>query len=592
MRLAAIDLGTNSFHLVIADTRADGSFHVVESEKEMVRLGETGKDMKSLTVQAMDRGIVALRRFRAIIASRKAHIVKAVATAAVREAENRELFIRRARIEAGIEIEVVSGHEEGRLIYLGALQALPFYNQRVLVLDIGGGSAEYVVGEKGEVRAVNSLKLGAIRLSHQFNLLADPSPADILACRKHIVGELGLCARALRAMGFKACIGTSGTIQAIATIIALGRGIRSNGQPIRMNNFKFTATEVQVVVERLLSAPRIEARLRIAGLDQKRADIILGGALVLQESMRLLGIREMTVSNYALREGVLYDQINTHLKTSAKDVTQLHDIRERSVRQLGDRTNYDRAHADQVTRLSLDLFDQTSRLHHLPIEARNFLYYGALLHDIGYYISHAEHHKHSYYIISNAELLGFTNEEIEIVANIARYHRKSHPKLKHPGFQKLSSDEHREMVRMLSGFLRIADGLDRGHLSLVHRIQATNERGNLVIALKPKSDALRTLELEIWGADRKKQLFEEVFGRQVIFKDLSPRRLAHPNTNGAISSNGKIGLNGVAKTAKALPKANLRKLQIAKPIAKRSAKKVVSKPSAAKVAVRGVRVKR
>src|SRR5437879_2121215 len=162
MRLAAIDLGTNSFHLVIAETQPTGSFRVVSSEKEMVRLGESGADMKMLTEEAMERGITCLRRFKAIIAARKVKSIRAIATSAIREAENRDLFIRRARVEVGISIDIVSGYEEGRLIYLGVMQALPFYAKRTLVFDIGGGSTEYVIGERGSVKYVTSLKLGVI----------------------------------------------------------------------------------------------------------------------------------------------------------------------------------------------------------------------------------------------------------------------------------------------------------------------------------------------------------------------------------------------------------------------------------------------
>ncbi len=533
MRLAAIDLGTNSFHLVIADTRPDGTFRVIESAKEMIRLGETGRDMKSLTPQAMDRGIAALRRFKAIVASRNAVVVKAVATSAVREAENRDIFIHRARAEAGIAIEVISGFEEGRLIYLGAIQALPNFNNRVLLIDIGGGSAEYVLGQKGEVKFVNSLKLGAIRLSHQFRLLGEPKMQDILECRKMIVGELGMTARSLRNAGFEIGVGTSGTIQAISSMIGHARKERVETQAGKSNNFKFSYREVQETVERLIQAGTLEGRMKLPGLDQKRADIILGGALVLQESMRLLGMAEITTSSYALREGVVFDQIQTHLRKGSSDVTELHDIRERSVRQLGDRTNYERPHADQVAKLAIEIFDKTRRLHKLPSDARGYLYYASLLHDIGYYISHSEHHKHSYYIVSNAELLGFTNEEIEIIANVSRYHRKSHPKLKHDGFLKLTSDEHREVVRILSGILRIADGFDRGHLALVDHVQITMDRSGITFGVVPKRNAPRNLELELWGAERKKQLFEEVFGRNVILRDLtspSKRKISIPVT--------------------------------------------------------------
>jgi exopolyphosphatase / guanosine-5'-triphosphate,3'-diphosphate pyrophosphatase len=526
MRLAAIDLGTNSFHLVIADTKPDGTFTVIESEKEMVRLGESGNDMKLLSPEAFERGITALKRFQAIISARKSDRVKAVATSALREAENRDQFLRAAKKEAGLDVEIISGYEEGRLIYLGALQAISAFDEQALVVDIGGGSAEYVVGLKGELKYVNSLKLGAIRLTRKFKLGEKPTSKQIIECRKMIAGELAGPARAIKQLKFERVIGTSGTIQSVAAMISAARDGASNPSD-RLNNFMFDYHEVQAVVEKLLNASSIEQRKKIAGLDDKRADIILAGALVLQESMRLLDIENITISSYALREGVIYDEIQRHhlgagtRPKQAKHTEHVKDVRESSVWKLAERTNFERAHSVQVARLAVDLFDKTIRLHHLRKPERDYLYFAALLHDIGYYISHSQHHKHSYYLIRHAELLGFTDEEIEIIANVARYHRKSHPKLKHEGFAQLASDEHRETVRQLSAILRIADGLDRGHLSLVEGFAVSFGRQAIKLSLEPKRAAPRDLELEIWGAERKKMLFEEVFGRSVQFIDLS-----------------------------------------------------------------------
>jgi exopolyphosphatase / guanosine-5'-triphosphate,3'-diphosphate pyrophosphatase len=525
MRLAAIDLGTNSFHLVIADTKPDGTFTVVESEKEMVRLGESGNDMKLLTPEAIERGIVALRRFRSIIAARKAETIKVVGTSALREAENRDQFIKLARVEAGIEVEVIGGFEEGRLIYLGALQAVSAFEKRALVIDIGGGSAEFVVGLKGEVKYVNSLKLGAIRLTRKFKLTEKPSTKQVIECRKLIAGELAIPSRAIRQLGYECSIGCSGTIESVASMIsAIREG--STGANDRLNNFTFDHHDVQSVVETLLSAGTLDQRKKIAGLDAKRADIILGGALVLQESMRLLDIEKMTISSYALREGVIYDEIQRHHMPAQKaskieHTEKVKDVREASIWKLAERTNFERSHSEQVAKLAIELFDKTKKLHGLGKQERDYLFYAALLHDIGYYISHSEHHKHSYYLIRHAELLGFTDEEIEIIANVARYHRKSHPKMKHAGFAQLMTNEHRETVRKLSAILRIADGLDRGHLSFVKELKISSSKQGVKCSLTPQRSAPRDLELEIWGADRKKMLFEEVFGRSVQFIDLS-----------------------------------------------------------------------
>ncbi len=419
------------------------------------------------------------------------------------------------------------GNEEGRLIYLGVLQALNLFNKRTFVLDIGGGSAEYVLGEKGVVKYVNSLKIGAIRITKKFELSRNPTAQNILGCRRYIRGELSLTAKYIREKGFKAAVGSSGTIQAVAAIIAAQR-IRP--LPIgndSLNNFSFTYSEVQRVIEQLVAAPLPEIRALIPGLDAKRSDIILGGALVLGESMRMLAIDQLTVSRFALREGVIFNEIERrheeHDEAHGKIPHELrHDVRERSVRNLAERTAYDKQHAEQVARLALRLFDATKKLHGLGVENRSNLYFAAILHDIGYSISHSSHHLHSYYIISNAELMGFTKEEIEVIANVARYHRKSHPKLKHEGFARLATEEHREVVRRLAAILRIADGLDRGHTSAVQDIACTFRVGNIKITVTPSSEADRNLELELWGAERKLQLFEEVFLRRVSLEQTQP----------------------------------------------------------------------
>lgn len=518
MRLAAIDLGTNSFHLVVAETKPNGSFRIVASEKEMVRLGESGADMKLLTEEAMERGLACLRRFKAIIAARKVKAIRAIATSAIREAENRDLFIRRARAEVGISIDIVSGVEEGRLVYLGILQALPFFAKRALVIDIGGGSTEYVIGERGSVKYITSLKLGAIRLTKKYALAERPSLRAIENARKHIIGELTPSARVIRKRKYAVAAGSSGTVLAVAAIIAAMKSGTTGSQSLntRLNNFTFTIAEVRQVFQKLLAAGSVLDRKRIPGLDERRSDIIIAGTLILEESMRLLGIKELTVSSYALREGIIYDYIH-QLRTSNDVHGKIRDVREQSVRHLAESSNYEQTHAEHIAALSLSIFDQTKRLHKLGIDARNYLYYASLLHDIGYHISHTEHHQHSYYIISHADLLGFTNEEIEIIANIARYHRKSHPKLKHEGFARLQSDEHRDLVRKLSAIIRIAEGLDRGNIGIVRSVNCEINRNSVEIRLKPKKNAPRDLELEIWGAERKKMLFQEVYGREVRF---------------------------------------------------------------------------
>lgn len=520
MRIAAIDLGTNSFHLVIADTKPNGAFRILSSEKETVRLGESGADMKYLTPEAMQRGLTALKRFKALMDARAVRSIRAIATSAIREAENQDEFLRKVRVELGITIEVVSGVEEGRLIYLGVLQALPLYAKRALVIDIGGGSTEYVIGERAIPRYIASLKLGAIRITRRFSLAESPSDRAIEEARKYIIGELSPTAKEIRKQGFEVLAASSGTAQSIAAMIAFSRANSSTSTPVipdRLNNFHCTAEEVRNAVRKLLVVRSASERKRLPGIDEKRADIIIGGALILQESMRLIGAKEMVVSSNALREGIIYDAIHSRRAHLDKRHDKLRNVRIASVRHLAEHCGYDEKHAEHIAMLCDSIYTQLQPLHGLDEQAREYLRYAAVLHDIGYHISHAEHHKHSYYMISNADLLGFTYEEIEIIANIARYHRKSHPKLKHESFLRLQTDEHREMVRKLAAILRIAEGLDRGNIGIIRSVECKLSRQKVEIRLKKKRGAGRDAELEIWGADRKKMLFQEVYAREVRF---------------------------------------------------------------------------
>jgi exopolyphosphatase/guanosine-5'-triphosphate,3'-diphosphate pyrophosphatase len=506
--LAAIDIGTNSFHLVIVEITASGKIKIVDREKEAVRLGHGPKDMKEISSVAMERGIRVLKRFRRLIDTYKAP-VRAVATSAVREALNQKAFVRRARSEARIKVEVVSGTEEARLIYLGVMQALPVYDSRVLLVDIGGGSVEYLNGYKGQPRYATSLKLGCIRLTQQFFRKSDHRPKDVRACRDYVRGFLETSKREMGKMTFDFAIGTSGTIQNIANIIRASRG---EILTVGMNNFSFSREELDDVVEKLIAARTPKERLKIDGLDPRRVDIIVAGAIVLQESFRIWKIHRMTISDFALREGIIFDFLKNRLPESPEK--HLSNLRYQSVLRLAESFHTDPVHARQTTRLALSLFDQLKNLHGLGTVEREFLEYAALLHEIGFFVGHAQHHRHSYYLIRNAELMGFTDTEKEIIANIARYHRKSHPKAKHEGFSALEVRD-QDVVRKLASLLRIADGLDRSHQSFVKILRCTVKRKDVTI----RASSSRNIDLEIWAANLKKGLFEEVFRRDVVIRN-------------------------------------------------------------------------
>ncbi len=506
--LAAIDIGTNSVHGVvarIAEGEAGPRFEILEREKEVVRLGSSAGDIRELGADAIDRTVAALGRFRQVAAVHGAPIT-AVATSAVREAENRDELIDRAWDEAGVHIEVVSGVEEARLIHLGVLQAVPVYDRRLLLCDIGGGSTELLVGQRGEVLAARSLKLGAIRLTRRF-FDGEAGPGAVVACRHHIRSTVVPFAREIRRLDPEVAIGSSGTIIALASMAA----VRDNGaRPRSVRNLVLTRAPLDEVVADLVGAPDTAARARLPGLDPARADIVLAGALILEQVVAELDLEELVISDFALREGVLLDAWQRRRGAS---LHHLSDLRRQSVLSLAAAMDEDRPHSAQVARLALELFDGTRAHHGLGDEHRALLEAAALLANVGLFLSHAQHHKHSYYVIRSTDRLsGFTQDEVELIALVARYHRKSEPRSKHPEFAALSPDA-QQAVRVLAGLLRIAIGLDRNHAGRVATAEVSARDGAITIRAVPAGED--DISLERYAATQRKDLLETALGTPI-----------------------------------------------------------------------------
>lgn len=502
--LAALDIGTNSFHLVVARL-LDNGYEVVTREKETVRLGHGGGDMKELSADAIDRGISSMRRMQRIAAAHNAPI-RAVATSAVREAENADVLLGRARREAKIDVEVISGLEEARLIYLGVLQAVPAFDQRLILVDIGGGSTEVLVGERGETLAARSFKLGAVRLTDRFFTGGATSAEAVSDCRSFIRSILATFEREVEEFGFDIAIASSGTAETIARMI---HATRDDTSLRTFNRFEFTVAELQSITETLAKKRSSDERRATPGLDPTRADIIVAGALVLEGVADIFGIKRFVFSEGALREGVLLDTI---ARMQGGALHHLRDVSRRSIRALAERCDDDLPHSAHVAALALQLFDATGSLHGLAADAREYLEAGALLANVGLVISHSKHHLHSYYVIRNSELTGLTDAEIEIIAQIARYHRKSAPKAGHTEFGRLSADDQR-LVRTLAGILRVAIGLDRSHDGRVRSVMAQVRGDRLVIEAESKRG--REISLELYTANERSNLLEEVLDQRV-----------------------------------------------------------------------------
>lgn len=499
--LAALDLGTNSFHLVVARVRGNG-FDVITREKQIIRLGRGGGDMKELASDSIDRGLAAIRRMKRIAEAHHAPL-RAVATSAVREAQNADEFIARALNEAGVEVEVISGIEEARLIHLGVLQSVPAFDRRLILVDVGGGSTEVLVGERGATLTARSFKLGAVRLTDRFfpgGVCDDASVAD---CRSYVRSILVGYERDVASFGFEFAVASSGTAETVAHLVHARRG---GSEPHTFNLFRFSRAELDAVVQALVAETTPSARQSIRGLEAPRAEIIVAGAIVLQGVAETFSIDEFTFSEGALREGVLID---TMARRQGRGLHHLRDVSRESVQALAQRCDSDVNHSRHVAVLALQLYDATQNVHQLPPDCRDYLEAAALLANVGLVISHSKHHLHSYYVIRNNELAGLTDNEIEIIALVARYHRKSVPKPSHADFERLD-DTGKKVVRTLAALLRVAISLDRSHDGRVTAVHVHCDENRLVV--EAIADEGRDTALEVYTANERSPLLAEVFG--------------------------------------------------------------------------------
>lgn len=507
VRLCVIDLGTNSFHAVVVDAFPDGTFAAVEKRKEMVRLGEGGLVQHRLTEAAQERGLEALRRIRAWADALGASDYVARATSAVREAANGGTFIERVRAETGLHVQVITGETEARLIYEAVRQAVDL-SEPTLLVDIGGGSTECTVADRHGAHFMASLKLGAARLAEGF-VTTDPiAREEFRALRAHIRAELAETFAAARAHGVRRVVGSSGTIETIALAAAA-----AYGEPGRIVDVVFGARYVRRITRTLMEGDRRQ-RLATPGVTEKRVDQVHAGAAVLDVILKDLAIERFEFSPAALREGIVIDFVarNYHW---IRRVAPFQSVRRRSVYDLAMRLGWDEPHARHVAQMALTLFDRTAALHGLGEGERELLEYAAILRDVGYAVSRRGHHRHSYYVIRNADLRGFHPDEIGVMAHVARLHRAGKPSGRHPDFATLPPERRQTVVR-LGALLRLANGLDRSRTQNVIHLDVAVEPEAVRVVVQTKADPY----LDLWAARRGADLFEEAFGRPVTIETL------------------------------------------------------------------------
>jgi exopolyphosphatase/guanosine-5'-triphosphate,3'-diphosphate pyrophosphatase len=484
--LAAIDVGTNAVRLEIARPLPDGTLETLHQERDPVRPGEGVFLSGSIPRQVADRLLSTLRRYSALCRRHRAK-VRAVATSAVREARNRDEIVRRARDEAGLDLEVVSGREEARLICLGVLAGRP-PDARSLVIDIGGGSTEVATAVGERPTNLFSVALGAVRLTEIFESSGRVSPERLAVMRSY-------AAEAFRETlprtlpRHKAAFGSSGTINAI---------VAAQGESRRL-----TLRELTRSVEEMADLTLADRRRRY---EPRRAEIIVAGAVILEAALRQLRLESVVAVETGLRNGILRDLVRRSPSAAAAAA----EGRSEAALALGRRFGFDEKHARQSSRLALQLFDQLAHLHGLPASARGLLEAAALLHDVGHAVSPQRHHKHTFYLVANADVPGFSDQERKLVALVARYHRRSPPERDRPDLEDLSAAEFRT-VRRLVALLRVADALDRSHHQPVQDLRAQVRGGAVRLLARTRQE----LDLELWDVAREAALFRQVFGKRL-----------------------------------------------------------------------------
>jgi exopolyphosphatase/guanosine-5'-triphosphate,3'-diphosphate pyrophosphatase len=504
MRIAAIDLGSNSFHLLVVDAHPDGSFDTLLRDKEMLRLGDVVTRTGTLPAEDIDRVVETMRRFASLAASIGATEVVARATSALREADNSAIVVDLVREETGIEIEVISGRREARLIFAAVRESLALEPSPALCLDLGGGSLEVMVGDNGGLLWSTSLHLGVARLAAQLVDHDPPTAAELRAVKAKVLEGLEAVAADVAPFEPRLLVGTSGTFLDLARLAAVER---TGSAPGAVNQLIVERADLEAAHERLVSSTAAQ-RAKLPGLDSRRADQIPVGSQLLLTAMKLFGFDQLMVGEWALREGIVLDAIRAH---DVADWTNDGEaIRRSSVLGLARRCNADEGHARQVARLATTLFDRMLPLHGLQPTDRELLEHAATLHDIGEHVAVEAHHKHTAYLIEHGRLRGFAPADIDVIATLGRFHRRGDPKPSFEPFGRLPPERRRQTLALLA-LLRLADGLDRGHAATVDELDVEIGADRVRLLVMASGD----MDLELWGLRRKRELFERLFERRL-----------------------------------------------------------------------------
>lgn len=508
--VAFIDIGTNSVRILVVRLNPNHSYTILTRQKQQVRLGEGEFEQDLILPEAIERLVLVCRKFNDLARSFNTEEFVAVATSAMREAGNQYEVLHHLRQEAQLDVRVISGKEEARLIYLGVASGLHLCDRTAFFMDIGGGSTEIAIGGERNYTYLESFRLGAIRLSGLYSPDKPDgviSPSQYRKIQHHIRNAIVRSAGKIKKERIDYAVGSSGSIMNLAEIAQ--KTLHPGAVPVES---RISHKDLCRIIDILAALP-LEQRKKVPGINPERADIIIAGAAILETFMKELSLASIATTSRGLQDGLLVDYLS---RMDAFPLLGELSPRQRSVLQLGRSCGINEVHARTVTALVLELFDSAYDLglHPYGARERELLEYATFLHDIGSFISYTNHQAHSYYIIRNSELLGFDEKEIAIMANIVRFHRKKSPRKGDPGIDELDSRE-LGMLRILATFVKFGETLDRSHTALIRHVRFSGIHDDAVhLEVNTRGDC----QLEIWGIESEKKAFEKVFGKKLVFE--------------------------------------------------------------------------
>jgi exopolyphosphatase/guanosine-5'-triphosphate,3'-diphosphate pyrophosphatase len=511
-RLGAIDIGSNSVRLMVVEVLRGGAYRILDEEREPTRLGRSVSSLGRLDDDSIDRTVQALRTFKQIAAGYQVSALRTIATCAVREARNGPEFCRRVREEVGLEVEVIPGDREARLAFSSVQHAFDLSGKNAIVADIGGGSTEIIFATGGLIESIFSTPLGAVLLTEQFGLGEQAAPADLARLGEEVASCLKKrTTRPLFAPHFM--VGSGGTFTTLAELMMAAK----KQVDIPVAGYKVSQAEVRHLLDRLAKMP-LRARRSMAGMTPDRADIILAGLTIIDALLTRFRVNTLVIHTRGVRDGLVREMIDDLLGGAATaDTDPTH--RDEAIERLAAACSGELEHGRQVARLAGRIYEQLTEPLALVPGDRLLLEIAARLQDVGYVINYDQHHKHSYHLIRNSRLPGIRAHDLELVANVARYHRGAHPKRKHENLARISAEDQQRVQRM-AAILRLAGGLDRSRSQLVRDVLASVSDDGVVLDVVADEEP----QVDVWGAERRTELFEQVFGLPVAIRWATARK--------------------------------------------------------------------